>query len=1501
MRRWVRNTIGVLAFLLLVGVVITMLRPLYKRIDAAIRSYEAQFTAKLHETTGLGFTYRSLSPSLLTGIHFRGIEIYDADTGENLLTIRNAVIKYSIRELLKGNFDKAFSKLLINDVTFEFDRRKSQVIIDKLTRLASSLSEPEDSETESKIGSQLEEIGLKSEFLSDETIDAIRKALFAIPFAVQLKNVSVHYADEGVDVLASVKSMDLNKEADGKSFSTKTKGNFLLTLAALDNQTLGASFSASGNLFSNLSGSSVVLALDKLNQADYSIYSTEIMLRYSGDMLDFRTTKKGLPYSAIAQFNLGTGDFHIDLSTSNLNPFSVVKLPMINSAISMMQGMRVTTDASFDINVMNSRYKWNATGSMEVPPKIARGERLIFNMSGNNTDLNIKSLKAQGPMLGATYTGTFNIPRLMPNGVMSVDHFTLPNGESISGDIYIDPMKNGFTCFIPQLYLGEQVFTAAQAEIFPSSDSVDFTFVVNDYSHLEAEQPGELSVSGTVGFGRKTDIQAEVVLDRFYIDSIASTIAYLLEGETKETVLEFAPKLAPYISSGEMYISTDTETVTYNVPYLVLANTQEDRQVLLLSFDGTDRNVSVSQLDLVYGNQAVQATVDADMDLENGQIIFMTNCNLNSIPYEFSGIYAIGEWLSISGDYGFELSVNFSNPITGHAQLAGFPLSFNTMLFSVSTQTFFSYSNEEGIFVEIESFEIAEIDGNNALQPKLSLMGNVDNKGVIISDIAYVDSMSELGGDGYVLWNTGDNGFEDLRFVFTFMNEFSGERIDLDGKLKNPDPELIPFNGDTVMELFDFEANAKIKSFAMSRFLQSQQADDTLNGSLKATGTLADPEIELTVDSLSLQLAGENLNARGVVDYSSGIINVSDCDVSWQKLFAKKISGIMDLRQFNGQLTTNLLFQFDEKNYFAAPITISLECPDVPEERETQSVLDLFTIPDNVGVYLDSDGLTSTFFAKKIPIHVEMQKMPGITMITSDESLGVSGFIQDDGSLSVMVDKNKPFNFNLNGSIKNSVIDLDVSDLYLDMSEFSYLINSGLLTIYNGVFSGHVKIGGLVSDPILEGSLVLDNIDINSPNFIPEHLTASRMEISLSQDEMEVPSTIFHILDSTIDVSAHVQMDRWAIDDISFFVSTGRNGDIPIDINVPLVRLKGMVGLDLRVAYTVDEVNITGDMSLRNSEISVIDNLADLDFSSLTGKKDDSASESVNMNVDLSLNIGQKVNFIVNPILRGLVAPDTNIHLTMDTANALWSIAGDVVLRGGEVFYLSRNFYLKEGRIILNETQNSFDPYLTVRAETRERDERGDPVTISLAAVRQNISQFNPVLTASPAKSESEILALLGQIATGDSTSVGDVVATTSDFLAQTLFVRKIENALRDLLNFDIFSLRTTILQNAITQGLSGNNENMDSIGNYFDNTTVYIGKYFGSTVYADAMMQLTYDKSADGLFGEDGGLIFHPEVGLEFAAPFANIRWQFAPDLGALESSWVPATSITLSWRMQF
>ncbi|HBB42726.1 MAG TPA: hypothetical protein DCZ74_04345, partial [Treponema sp.] len=72
--------------------------------------------------------------------------------------------------------------------------------------------------------------------------------------------------------------------------------------------------------------------------------------------------------------------------------------------------------------------------------------------------------------------------------------------------------------------------------------------------------------------------------------------------------------------------------------------------------------------------------------------------------------------------------------------------------------------------------------------------------------------------------------------------------------------------------------------------------------------------------------------------------------------------------------------------------------------------------------------------------------------------------------------------------------------------------------------------------------------------------------------------------------------------------------------------------------------------------------------------------------------------------------------------------------------------------------------------------------------------------------------------------------------------------------------------------------------------------------VYADAQLQWTYDENS--VVEGDGplsGLVFKPEIGFELTAPFANIRWQFAPDMGSLQKSWVPATSISLSWRINF
>ena len=173
--------------------------------------------------------------------------------------------------------------------------------------------------------------------------------------------------------------------------------------------------------------------------------------------------------------------------------------------------------------------------------------------------------------------------------------------------------------------------------------------------------------------------------------------------------------------------------------------------------------------------------------------------------------------------------------------------------------------------------------------------------------------------------------------------------------------------------------------------------------------------------------------------------------------------------------------------------------------------------------------------------------------------------------------------------------------------------------------------------------------------------------------------------------------------------------------------------------------------------------------------------------------------------------------------------------------------------------------------------------------------------------------------------TVHTILLATGDYAIQSTIGRSLENTLREYLNFDIFSVRTKVLQNALKQNFStGSDENKRAIGNYLDNSTVYMGKYFGSSLYADALMHLSYDEGVEGrLEGMSSGLEFQPEIGFEMDisqmfAPLWNI---FLPKIGlnpsmavanirwSMDFNYQPATAvrldfnnaITLSWKLSF
>ena len=1497
-----KTSVGTIIFLLLIAAVFAVLQPVYKKVSAFLHEKEDYALAVLEDKTGLGLSYKSLSPSILSGINIKSIVIYDVsdkksnksnDSRSNILTVKKAVLKYNLWKIISGDFENAFTGLYITGVESNLNISGNTEFARKIMLLSNKGSRSKsNSQNDNKVYNNNN--SENEDFLTDDITNSIRKYLFALPFTVEIKKVSVSYTDSSATYSVGINRLQLSKVDDGSYLSGFFDGHAIMGFS--DGKTAGVSLSAKGRLVREMTGSSALCAISPYSKADYTLGTYEFMFRYNDSQLVLRSIQNLQPLTIYGSLNKDTGDVIADIKMDSLNPFSIVKMNSISSQLEPLVGSTISAELQLSYNIPQSLLSWQTQGLVDLSKKISSdGEKISFSLSGDNENIDIYSLNAEGSLADIGFSGSYCIPTMQPTGTLSVAKYILPNGSKIAGDLYFDATDSGFMCFIPQLFLGNETLTALQLDVAPQYedeklDSFDMSFQMSDYSHSEYESPGEIKIDASYTIGKNQYVQASASISNFFLDTVAKVASVFADEKSQHAISQMAPQLAPYIFTNEIYVSSDLKSFSFNSPYFILVNSKQEKQALILSFDGSNNAVSISQFELVYGENHVVASLNADISAEDQEVFFTSSCVVNSIPYNFSGNYN-KKWLGISGDYGLEASVSLSQNMSGSVSFTSLPVSINGYILSLSTSVLLSSSKFYGMSVDISSLEVEELSGKIPIKPKVMLTGRVDSQGFVISSLSYTDTTSSLDGSGQILWNINNEILDSVTAEVDLKNELSPEQVSLSANFTNPlHAEL---SQEHLMNDCYFTLQSDIKSFQVSRFISGQIQDDTLSGQISASGTFNNPFISVNLSGFSIQFNGAPLVAKGNIVMEDGNVEITSMDMEWSGMKISNTKGGISLSSYEGKVDSEFNLDFAGKTMYT-PFTIKME-----NLSKKKSVF-----PESFVVSLESENITGTLLNKPLPIQVYMVRTPGRMDITSGDVLGVSGYVLDDGTMKVAVKKDKPLNFVLDGKTDAQFIDLNFNQINCDVKKISYLINSPYFSLYNGIVSGTIKISGLGTDPDINGSLSIDGLEFNLPDYVPEHITTDQLLFTCSQDEINVQKTMFCIDERYFTVGANVVLDRWTFDSMKANIVTEGAAGIPIDVNVPLFRLKGDTILDLTLGVTGTSFNIDGSIGLQNSEITAMTNL--------TSKSDSDSSEStstsvpMDMNVNVRLLVGQKVQIILNPILRGLIAPQTPIDFTMDSVAGTWNLKGDIVLRGGEVTYLSRSFYLKEGRIVLNETQNSFDPNLTIRAETRERDENDEPVTITLSAIRQNVSNFNPQLTSSPAKSENEIMSLLGQIVTADSSSegkidFGNLLAAGLDFGVQVTVLRKAEDTLRDFFNFDIFSMRTMLLQNALKQSLNTDQNTEYTFGNYFDNSTVYIGKYFGSNLYADAMLQWSYDSSKYKKDDPVSGIVFQPELGFELSAPFANIRWSYAPDLGSLLDSFVSATSITLSWKYSF
>ena len=1465
--------ISFIIFLVLILITAGFAYPIYKFVEKSIDSETDRLFSLFSNQIGLEIQYESLSPSVLSFFNIRNITASNLE-GQKILTIKDTRIRYKLGRLLKGDFSDFLRSVYVDGVSVD---------VEQLVYFIQYLIE-----------AYADENSLAPEF----DIQTVKNF---IPQNVSVKNVVFQYDVKQLLARLNLREISLinSRRKENIEFTLKGAASSLFKLNGME---LSALVDINGNILERLDNSTLQLHVSNLSNGVFTLNSLSLLATYAEKKVDVHSIQSVVPLSINALYDIETKLISAKVRTQDINLLSLLSYSGTSDSFNLLQNLRFSLDAGLDCNLetmVNSSQSnipplsYYVNSSLQLPNEIMPGSAFArLKLTGDERGLDISELSLNGENCEADFSLSFIFDTFQASGFADIRNYILPNGNAISTELYFDPLDKGFMLFSPQIFIGDKALTALQFSLLPLKDSFDFDFEVSDYSHIESDEHGSIRIEGSY-LVDSNYIQTNAVLNRIYVDSVTELVMQLLPSEQVEALGSVKSMLDSYVLSGDLYFSTDFKSISYNVPYIIAANTTDKVQYLMLSGSGNEQSVQLNQLSLILGSYAVTASASLDAMSDSNELFFDTDIVAGSVPYHFSGVF-MPEVIKLAGNYGMDFEFRSQNKnIDAAFILDGLPFVVGNLSFILSADCAFNYNEQNGPTFQVSRFEIEEVSSVSSVNPKLLFTANATKYGAQINSISYSDMYSMLSGNADIALNMNGKLFESASISGTMQNHFSEEKIDVDATLSNP--EGLALNAASIMNSLYLNSQIDINRFGLSRFTKSNNANDELTASLALSGTLEHPFASASISSLTLFTGTEVISGTGVVILEDRDISVEEFKIGSDNWSLKDVKGGFSLESMTGDFDASVFADLGEKNV-ELPFKVSITDSDIAENS---------LIPKSMVVSITSDGIRGSFIRKSVPFGLTAMISDDIVTFYSSDNIGLFGSFRMNGEVSASVRTGDFLSAEFTGNVLASKIALKLNNINCNLAALcSYLNIDDFIKVNSSILKGHITLNGSFMSPEFGGGFTLSNMDFMLPMVFNQPIKSEKILITIVNSEFNFYETTFMIKNNkqTFKASCKLAMNQWLLDYMDVKLETPGKSTIPLNLKMPFFSVEGDTGFDVRLYFENNTFDIDGSLFFEKLGVMV-------DVTKISTLESDSASDfDVAVRTNLDVKFGTHTNLNVNPLMRCILVPNTQMLVKIDSVASLYEIDGQIKLKSGDIAYLNRNFYIKEGSLKFNQGDIA-NPLVTIRAETRERDVNDQTVRIILSAENQSIFNFNPVFSSIPAKSDSEIRSLMGQIVLADADNASDFLLSASDYVLQSAVIRNLENKLRDSLNFDIFSLRTNILQNTLSS-VTGNvfardgaiNNNSFTIGNLLDNSTVYIGKYFGSVLYVDAMLHLSAQTPTSVLDEDITRLSFKPEFGMELELPIVNIRWNMAPNIDALmRQQYVPSTSISLNWKFSF
>ena len=1454
--------ISVLVFLVIIIMAFAFSRPIYNRIKERVDKAAFQLTDKVTELTGLTLTYDSFSPSILSFLSIKGIKLAD-ENGTVILSIKNTRINYKLNELIKGNMETFIRSVLVSGVDVDVGQ-----IIGVAERLSAA------NQNDKKAAPEIEKI------------------LSYVPQDVTVKNISLNYSNESFESSFVIKDVSLLNSMWGNSleFQMDCAAN---AFVKKNNAKYSGSVYLTGSVSESFDKATVYLNIADFTDGTFRIAKTNLMATYADKNVEVHTIQSVNPFSIKAAYNLDTQKATVSLDTEKLNPLSVVSMSGKSEITKKLKDMQFTTSSQVELDTAvlaelaggkkaSDFVKYKSKGSFNVPSSLFPGGAVIrYSVNGDDKKVNVTGLSAEGKKILADCGLSFAFKNMQLSGSVNLSKYVLPNGSEISTEVFFDPLAKGFMLFSPQVFLGEKSLTAIQAKVLPQKDSVDFELELSDYYSYDSGglydsgEPGVISLSGSYLTASKF-IQSGISMNRIYVRSVLELVGEMLDRTQKEKLEKLMEYVTPYMFTGDLYVSTNFSSLSYNLPYLVLANTSKENQLLFISVNGNEQNISLDRFDLIFGKMALNATAGLEFMPGGKNMTFYVDTTASSIPYRFQGAIS-PEAIKVAGDYGTDIEIVFgkNKEMSGHALIENFPLVYEKISLILSTNTSFAYSPQSGPELHIERFEAEETDASSAYNPKLVFSGNGTKYGMQLNSISYTDLYSSLQGQADVTVNINDGLFDSVGLNASLKDSAgSGEGIVFDGIVSNPDQQQL--TKDNFLNALYIIALTEINNFSLNRFMAVKNSNNEVTATLSLSGTLEHPYVLVNVDKLSFLLANEIVYADGSVMLEDNELTVNNFAVNQSAWSVKNIAGNVSLKEFTGGMKA--VFETKGSKNVSVPMELQIKDSYVAEGKK---------LPDNMMIQLSSSGMGGSLIKKSAPFDITALYSSDFVSFYSSENLGLTGTYTFSDGLYANLNTGDKFSCGITGTFKDQNLDMYFSDIVVNLpAVMDCLAVDDFLTMSKGLLTGNLLMTGTYDTPEFEGSLTIEKPDFMLPTLFKDSISTEQIVLYAKSNEFELVNSVYSIGKKQIfRLGSKVAMNKWVLDQLDISLNTVNKRYMPLRFTSPFVDVSGDVACDLNVNMEDSVVTLTGSIFGDKLDIeSALQNISKAEIEPMDSSKE------IYFKTDLDLTLGNHIVLNFDPLLRCIFVPNTKLKIALDSITQSYVVDGKLSLKSGDVAYLNRSFYIKEGSIKFNP-QEIANPKVTIRAETREKDANNQNVRIILTAENQDLLNFKPRFTSVPAKSENEIMALIGQVVIADLNEIekgSDVIpvilSTAGDYALQSFATRQIENKLRESLNFDIFSIRTNILQNTMSYVKNNQNNNQQIwLGNFFDNSTVYIGKYLSSAIYVDAMLNLSVGENiANFTDANEKGFVLQPEIGFEFEVPFSNVNWRYIQDMDA-------------------